>query len=94
MSGSVRYLRFPKVCLIIIAIVEELYSARNDYIHIGSELYIAIVKCAISVRTYTRPHRTREIFYYYYLPSSNRITHSAESAVTNAGSWQQYTKYP
>ena len=33
-------------------------------------------------------------FYFFYLPSSNRITHSAESAVTNAGSWQQYTKYP
>ena len=33
-------------------------------------------------------------FFFFFLPSSNRITHSAESAVTNAGSWQQYTKYP
>ena len=33
-------------------------------------------------------------FFFFYLPSSNRITHSAESAVTNVGSWQQYTKYP
>ena len=32
-------------------------------------------------------------FFFFFLPSSNRITHSAESAVTNAGSWQQYTKY-
>ena len=39
-------------------------------------------------------NRNHLFLFIFYLPSSNRITHSAESAVTNAGSWQQYTKYP
>ena len=95
--------------VILVPVIKDKFgiiNAKNNYrpialANIVSKVVENILLDRMSIFLVTRPNqfgfKTKhgtDIFFIIYLPSSNRITHSAESAVTNAGSWQQYTKYP